>query len=94
MLARMQRLAVQHPSYRRPILTATVAPSDAELEEHGPNSTPIVCLHGFDSSSLEFRRLYPLLAREAPTWAVDLVRRPRWGGAGAATTASADLVGP
>ena len=70
----MQRLSINHPSYSRPVQTAAVGPTDAELEQHGPDSTPIVMLHGFDSSSLEFRRLYPLLAAAAPTWAVDLVR--------------------
>ena len=35
--------------------------------------TPILLLHGFDSSVLEFRRLLPLLAEENETWAVDLL---------------------
>jgi pimeloyl-ACP methyl ester carboxylesterase len=34
--------------------------------------TPILLLHGFDSSLLEFRRLLPNLASARPTWAVDL----------------------
>jgi pimeloyl-ACP methyl ester carboxylesterase len=34
---------------------------------------PIVLLHGFDSSLLEFRRLIPLLAQSAQVWAVDLL---------------------
>jgi len=33
-------------------------------------------LHGFDSSCLEYRRLFPLLAERAETWAVDLLG---WG---------------
>lgn len=33
-------------------------------------------LHGFDSSSLEFRRLWPVLEEKLDTWAVDLVG---WG---------------
>ncbi|WP_410246263.1 alpha/beta fold hydrolase [Arthrospira sp. PCC 8006] len=33
---------------------------------------PILLLHGFDSSVLEFRRLLPLLANSTETWAVDL----------------------
>lgn len=37
------------------------------------NSTPILLLHGFDSSLLEFRRLFPLLSRHRDTWAIDLV---------------------
>ncbi|NJN22513.1 MAG: alpha/beta fold hydrolase [Leptolyngbya sp. RL_3_1] len=35
--------------------------------------TPILLLHGFDSSLLEFRRLLPLLATTAETWALDLL---------------------
>jgi pimeloyl-ACP methyl ester carboxylesterase len=41
---------------------------------NGPASTaPILLLHGFDSSVLEFRRLLPLLAATHDTWAVDLL---------------------
>lgn len=39
----------------------------------GCGSSPILLLHGFDSSILEFRRLLPLLAVENDTWAVDLL---------------------
>ncbi|MCU0525294.1 MAG: alpha/beta hydrolase [Elainella sp. Prado103] len=35
--------------------------------------TPIVMLHGFDSSVFEFRRLLPLLAATHPVWAIDLL---------------------
>lgn len=34
---------------------------------------PILLIHGFDSSLLEFRRLIPLLAKKQSTWAVDLL---------------------
>ena len=37
---------------------------------------PVLLLHGFDGSSLEFRRLLPLLEEKLETWAVDLVG---WG---------------
>jgi pimeloyl-ACP methyl ester carboxylesterase len=36
------------------------------------NATPILLLHGFDSSLVEFRRLLPLLRTQHETWAVDL----------------------
>jgi pimeloyl-ACP methyl ester carboxylesterase len=36
------------------------------------NGEPILLIHGFDSSVLEFRRLLPLLAVHHETWAVDL----------------------
>ncbi|HEY9858475.1 MAG TPA: alpha/beta hydrolase [Candidatus Obscuribacterales bacterium] len=35
--------------------------------------TPILLLHGFDSSVFEFRRLLPLLATQSEAWAVDLL---------------------
>lgn len=38
-----------------------------------PNAEPLLLLHGFDSSVLEFRRLLPLLAAQHDTWAVDLL---------------------
>lgn len=38
-----------------------------------PVNYPILLLHGFDSSVFEFRRLLPLLATQAPTYAVDLL---------------------
>ncbi|HEY9623976.1 MAG TPA: hypothetical protein V6C78_26700 [Crinalium sp.] len=37
-----------------------------------PNTPPILLLHGFDSSLLEFRRLLPLLAGSGDVWAIDL----------------------
>lgn len=39
----------------------------------GRGGTPILLLHGFDSSVLEFRSLLPLLAAHNETWAVDLL---------------------
>lgn len=39
----------------------------------GNGGTPILLLHGFDSSVFEFRRLLPLLAAENETWTVDLL---------------------
>jgi pimeloyl-ACP methyl ester carboxylesterase len=40
---------------------------------HQGNGNPVVLLHGFDSSVLEFRLLLPLLAAEHETWAIDLL---------------------
>jgi len=39
----------------------------------GSGGTPILLIHGFDSSLLEFRRLLPLLAVQQSTYAVDLL---------------------
>ena len=37
------------------------------------DAAPILLLHGFDSSLLEFRRLLPLLAKNHKIWAIDLL---------------------
>lgn len=39
----------------------------------GSGGSPILLVHGFDSSLLEFRRLAPLLAAQQATWALDLL---------------------
>jgi pimeloyl-ACP methyl ester carboxylesterase len=39
----------------------------------GINSIPILCLHGFDSSLLEFSRIIPLLSQQYQTWLIDLL---------------------
>jgi pimeloyl-ACP methyl ester carboxylesterase len=39
----------------------------------GSGDLPMLLLHGFDSSVLEWRRLLPLLAIATETWAVDLL---------------------
>jgi len=39
----------------------------------GDGSTPILLIHGFDSSLLEFRRLLPILADRQSTYAIDLL---------------------
>ncbi|MBD2427477.1 alpha/beta hydrolase [Phormidium sp. FACHB-1136] len=39
----------------------------------GSGDEPVLLIHGFDSSQLEFRRLWPLLAQSHQTWAVDLL---------------------
>lgn len=49
----------------RPIITT--------YSRQGQGQPPMVLLHGFDSSLLEFRRLIPFLQRFRETWAVDLL---------------------
>ena len=39
----------------------------------GSGDDPILLIHGFDSSQLEFRRLWPLLSQQRQTWTVDLL---------------------
>jgi pimeloyl-ACP methyl ester carboxylesterase len=65
MAQKIVRHPVQTPLSAEPIETAYV--------RQGSTGTPIVLLHGFDSSLLEFRRLFPLLAAEQETWAIDLL---------------------
>ena len=45
----------------------------AYVQQGEKNTTPIVLIHGFDSSLLEFRRLLPLLSTHSSTWAIDLL---------------------
>ena len=67
----MQRCRIDVPS---------IGPVDTAYTEHGsrhPDRPPIVLLHGFDGSLLEFRRLVPELeAANMHTFAVDLAG---WG---------------
>jgi pimeloyl-ACP methyl ester carboxylesterase len=65
LLQQIQLSAVATPLNPQPITTSYV--------RQGTTGTPILLLHGFDSSLLEFRRLLPLLAPENETWAVDLL---------------------
>ncbi|KIZ00267.1 40S ribosomal protein S3-3 [Monoraphidium neglectum] len=72
MAERMQRAPIPVPSLPFGALqTAFVAPSGTYANSDAP---PVVLLHGFDSSSLEMRRLHPLLEQEVEAWAVDLKR--------------------
>ncbi len=61
----IQQTAIDTPLTNKPILTTYV--------HQGSSAVPILMLHGFDSSILEFRRLFPLLAARNETWAVDLL---------------------
>ncbi|MEG5176047.1 alpha/beta hydrolase [Microcoleus sp. B3-D7] len=61
----IQREAITTPLSSGPIATTYV--------RQGSGNTPILLIHGFDSSLFEFRRLLPLLAAENETWAVDLL---------------------
>lgn len=57
-----------------PVLVQQVQTPIATAYVHsGPKSSapPILLLHGFDSSLLEFRHLFPRLANHHETWAID-----------------------
>lgn len=66
---------------------------NADATPKYPDQAPVLLLHGFDSSSLEFRRLWPILEESLETWAVDLVG---WGfsDSGAARHKAAMKLGP
>ncbi|MDJ1182919.1 alpha/beta fold hydrolase [Roseofilum casamattae] len=61
----IQETAISTPLSPNPITTSTI--------QQGTGGTPIVLLHGFDSSLLEFRRLIPQLAPHREIWAIDLL---------------------
>lgn len=57
--------AISTPLREQPIQTAYI--------RQGKGGTPILLIHGFDSSIFEYRRLLPLLATEHQTWGVDIL---------------------
>ncbi len=61
----IQRQAIVTPLRPDAIATSFV--------QQGTGDPPLMLLHGFDSSVLEFRRLQPLLATHYSTWNVDLL---------------------
>ncbi|MCC5668116.1 alpha/beta hydrolase [Nostoc sp. CHAB 5784] len=61
----IQSSAIATPLINQPVTTTYV--------KQGSGGTPILLIHGFDSSVLEFRRLLPLLSGDNETWAVDLL---------------------
>lgn len=61
----IKQIAIATPLSTQPITTTYV--------HQGSGGTPLLLIHGFDSSVLEFRRLLPLLAVHHQTWAVDLL---------------------
>lgn len=69
MAKRLNRLATRNVpvevSEEGCVLTSCVGPSFEIGKPVEVKGTPLVCLHGFDSSCLEYRRLLPLLEGEA-----------------------------
>jgi len=61
----MRQVDVDSDLSDRPITTTYV--------HQGIDQPPLLLLHGFDSSVLEFRRLVPQLAGFRETWAIDLL---------------------
>jgi pimeloyl-ACP methyl ester carboxylesterase len=58
----------------QPVLTPLRdLPIQTAVAQAKGTGTPILLLHGFDSSVLEYRRLWPQLLGQHPLWAVDLL---------------------
>jgi pimeloyl-ACP methyl ester carboxylesterase len=56
------------------ITTSLVAqPISTSYVRQGTGGVPIIFLHGFDSSLLEFRRIIPIIAGQQEVWAIDLL---------------------
>lgn len=72
MAKRCELVEVAVPGRADAVLTSCVGDPGPE----GSDLAPFVLLHGFDSSCLEYRRLFPKLAAKTETWAVDLLG---WG---------------
>ncbi|KAL5197653.1 hypothetical protein ABZP36_001165 [Zizania latifolia] len=69
---RIERVPVQTAFSKNPILSSCVRPLNPQQ-----SGDPVVLLHGFDSSCLEWRSTYPLLeAAGLEVWAVDVLG---WG---------------
>lgn len=67
-------IALARQIRRSPIPTSiSPEPIDTAYVHQGEGGTPILLLHGFDSSVFEFRRLLPKLAAHHDTWMVDLL---------------------
>jgi len=67
-------IALARSIQRQPILTTPGMEAIATtFVQQGTGNPPILLLHGFNSSLLEFRRLLPHLANYASTWAIDLL---------------------
>jgi pimeloyl-ACP methyl ester carboxylesterase len=67
--AQIQHVPIVTTLSHRPIATAYVRGGGTD----GAERPPIILLHGFDSSVMEFRRLLPLLAKTHEVWAIDLL---------------------
>ncbi len=74
LLKNSESISIARSIQRHPLLTnLSQNPIATACIEWGTSDLPILLLHGFDSSLLEFRRLIPLLADKQKTWAVDLL---------------------
>ena len=68
---RYRRTEIYIPSLNRTVDTAHIP-----AEQRSRKQPPLCFLHGFDSSSFDFRKLLPYVEENCEAWAVDLVG---WG---------------
>jgi pimeloyl-ACP methyl ester carboxylesterase len=68
LLQQLQRQVIQ-PAFE--VGAAEIPTCYVHADPNQSHSAPIVLLPGFDSSLLEFQRLFPRLATERETWAID-----------------------
>jgi pimeloyl-ACP methyl ester carboxylesterase len=61
----VQQTPIQSALTPEPIATTYVC--------QGAGHLPLVCIHGFDSSLFEFRRLLPRLTDQSQAWAIDML---------------------
>lgn len=61
---------IQFQEISTPLSSETINTSYVKI---GENKPPMLLIHGFDSSFLEFRRLIPKLAEKYQIWAIDLL---------------------
>ncbi|TVQ53393.1 MAG: alpha/beta hydrolase [Spirulina sp. DLM2.Bin59] len=67
-------IAIAQQIQFHPILTPLADEAiTSSFVQAGTGGPPILLLHGFDSSLLEYRRLWPHLSQHHQTWAVDLL---------------------
>ena len=73
-LTESNSIALASQIQRVDITTSLVAqPISTSYVHQGTGRVPIVFLHGFDSSLLEFRRIIPIIAAQQQVWAIDLL---------------------
>ncbi|WP_088894432.1 alpha/beta fold hydrolase [Leptolyngbya ohadii] len=70
-LNQIQRQTIQI-TFLQSITAIDTAFIHSNLPATRSNISPILFLHGFDSSLLEFRRVFPLLSTQHHLWAIDL----------------------
>lgn len=71
LLEQIQRQTVQ-VSFSQDAVSIDTAFVHPDIPEFQPDASPLLFIHGFDSSLLEFRRILPLLTSEQSIWAIDL----------------------